>query len=143
MIAWDGPRPVANSETADYWDALRQHTIRIRRCQDCRHWIHPPVAMCPSCGSADIASETVSGSGSLYSFTEVHREFVPGIAPPYVSVLVELEEQPGLRIVGMLVQTSADGLQIGERVRPVFHDVGDGATLLLFDTEDRGETDAD
>ena len=130
---WSGPVPVADIDSAPFWDGLRHHELRILRCADCRTFVHPPQASCPTCLSLDLAAEAVSGRGSVYSFTVVNREFAPGIKPPYVAALVELEEQDGLRLVTNLVNVTIADVRIAMPVRVVFHDLeGEDVTLAFF-----------
>ena len=79
----------------------------------------------------------MSGRGIVYSFTVVNREFAPGIKPPYVVALVDLEEQEGLRLVTNLVNVTIGDVRIGMPVRVVFsHDIeGEEVTLAFFEPE--------
>ncbi len=131
---WAGPLPVPDIDTEPFWAGLRQHRLDILRCADCQLWVHPPQASCPRCLSLQVSPETVSGRGVVYSFTVANREFAPGIKPPYVAALVDLEEQDGpppLRLVTTLVNVRIGDVRIGMPVRVVFHDI-DGQTTLAF-----------
>jgi hypothetical protein len=130
---WRGPIPVPDLESEQYWRGLREREIRILQCADCRYWIHPPLAACPRCHGFDLHPEAVEGVGTVYSYTVVHREFAPGIEPRYVAALVELPEQPGLRLLTNVVNCDEDSLQIGLPVQAVFHDIDDTTALLFFE----------
>ena len=131
---WTGPVPVADIDSAPFWEGLRRHELRILRCNDCRTFVHPPQASCPKCLSLGLTAEAVSGRGTVYSFTVVNREFAPGIAPPYVAALVDLEEQDGLRLVTNLVNVTVGEVRIGMPVRVLFCDLeGADVTLALFE----------
>jgi uncharacterized OB-fold protein len=91
--------------------------------------------MCPACRSLDVDWEAVSGRGSIWSFVVSHPPLLPAYAElaPYNVVVVALDEDPTLRLVGNLV-TSADGaigeidpstIEIGEAVEVVFAPIGD------------------
>ena len=134
---WTGPVPVADIDSAPFWDGLRSHELRILRCAECRTYVHPPQASCPKCLSLELAAEAVSGRGSVYSFTVVNREFAPGIKPPYVAALVDLVEQDGLRLVTNLVNVTIGDVRIGMPVRVVFFDLeGEDVTLALFEPDE-------
>ena len=75
------PVPVIDPDSAAYWESLRQGTLAICRCTECRRWMHPPLERCRYCGGAS-AVEPVSGVGSVYSFIVVRRAMVPGFPPP-------------------------------------------------------------
>jgi uncharacterized OB-fold protein len=132
---WEGPIPVPSIDAEPFWTGLREGELRILHCQNCGHWIHPPLARCPVCHSDQLKAEAVSGRGFLYSFTIAHREFAPGIKPPYVVAVVELEEQPGLRLLTNLVNCNAADVEIGLQVRALFRDVSDDAALVFFEPE--------
>ncbi|HYT38726.1 MAG TPA: OB-fold domain-containing protein [Acidimicrobiia bacterium] len=138
---WRGPIPVADIDSAPFWDGLRRHELLILRCRECRTFVHPPQASCPRCLSLDPAPEPVSGRGTVYSFTVANREFAPGIVPPYVVALVDLVEQESLRLVTNLVNVSIGDVRIGMPVRVVFSDLeldGEDATLAYFEPDHGG-----
>jgi uncharacterized OB-fold protein len=132
---WNGPTPVPEPETEAYWNGLREREVRILRCGNCANWVHYPVAMCGRCHSFDLVATPVAGTGTVYSFTVVHREFVPGVLPPYVVAVIELDEQQDVHLNTNLVNVRTDELAIGMRVRPVFFDVDDKTTLLYHEPE--------
>lgn len=129
-------RPVENGYEGTYWTAAREHRLEIERCRDCGHWIHYPKGWCPRCRTRNVRAEAVSGRGRLVSHTTTHRPPVPveHTATPVVHVLVELEEQAGLRVAATL---TGGVPRIGARVHVVWDD-RDGYTLPRFalDEED-------
>jgi uncharacterized OB-fold protein len=113
---------------------LHRHAIELQRCAGCGVFVFYPRAICPSCGSFELRWVPVTGKGTLYSFTIVHRATVPEFRPdmPYVVALVDLDEGP--RLMATLVDVPADATQIriGARVEIVYHDVTPDVTLLRF-----------
>ena len=84
----------------------------------------------------------MSGKGRIWSFAFPHPPLLPVFAQlaPYNVIVVELAEDPTLRMVGNLV-TSADGpineinpttIKIGTPVQVVFHHVGDDVALARW-----------
>ena len=69
-----------------------------------------PLHRRPRCTSRTSADE-----GAVYSYIVVRQALVPGRVPPYVVALIELAEQPGLRINAVLDADPAD-VRIGQRV---------------------------
>ncbi len=116
-----------------YWDAASEHRLDILRCGDCGTWIHYPQPRCPACRGADVAPQTVSGRGTVASFTVTHFAPTPALADslPITLVMVELEEQAGLRVVTNLVGAEPGALRIGLPVEVVFED-RDGETIPQF-----------
>jgi uncharacterized OB-fold protein len=60
----------------------------------------------------------VPREGVIYTFTRVHRAFLPaGGDPPYTVALVELDGVPGVRLLTVLVGPGNEDPAIGDRVR--------------------------
>lgn len=126
-----GILPEPDETTRFYWEAAARHELQILRCRRCRTFIHYPRLICPRCDGKDLAPERVSGRGTVYSYTIAHRE-VPGRPVPFALVLVELEEQQGLRVLANLLDCALDQIRIGMPVEVTFEDVGGGMTLPQF-----------
>jgi hypothetical protein len=93
--------------------------------------------MCPQCQSTEVTWSLMSGRGTVWSFVVPHPPLLPDYAElaPYNVVVVALDEDPTLRLVGNLV-TSAEGpinelleIEIGTPVRVVFAAVSDDVSL--------------
>lgn len=117
------PVPVPDVVSAGYWDALAAGTFALARCGDCRRWDHPPQERCRHC-AGPMAFEPVSGEGTVFSFIVNRRQFVPGHPAGEVIALVELVEQPGLRVTGLL-DADPDRVVIGAPVTVRIAQVGD------------------
>ena len=129
---WSGPVPVPDRDSAFYWSGLRERRLLVLRCQSCSYLIHPPVVGCPRCGGTDLGQRELAGTGTVYSFTVVNREFAPGIKPPYIVAIVAMDEQADLRMVTNLVDVEVGQVRIDRHVRVVFHDISPEATLAFF-----------
>jgi uncharacterized OB-fold protein len=86
--------------------------------------------VCPACLSEELAWETCTGRGSIYSFTVVHRAPFPGAVVPFVLVIVELEE--GHAMLSRLVECSPEEAAIDAPVEVVFVDQSDSISLPCF-----------
>jgi uncharacterized OB-fold protein len=122
--------PVPDEESAGFWEGTAAGQLRMQACSSCGRWRHPPRAMCPHCRSTERQWKPVSGRGTVWSFVVPHPPLLPAYAEiaPYNVIVVALEEDPILRLVGNLV-TRADGaineidpstIKIGETVSVVF-----------------------
>jgi uncharacterized OB-fold protein len=118
------PEPLPDVDSVGFWDAARQGKLVISRCQDCRRWQHPPQERCRLCGGP-VAFEPVSGRGTIYSFILVRQATVPGHQVPYVVAQVELIEQPGLRLTGV-VRGDVDTVECDQAVEVCFGDPSPG-----------------
>jgi hypothetical protein len=119
------PRPIPDADTQSFWDAVAARRLLIPRCGVCDRWIWQPRPVCPSCRAPAPVWTEVSGSGRIASWTVIHPPVLPVWAErvPFVVVLVELDE--GVRLIGQLVdgdgtllQTNgeAEGIAMGARV---------------------------
>ena len=69
--------------------------------------------------------------GTVYSYTVTHQD-VPGYTAPFAVVIVELEEQAGLRMVSNVVDVPPDDVRIGMPVEVTFQPVAEDVWLPLF-----------
>jgi uncharacterized OB-fold protein len=87
--------------------------------------------MCPACRSFADEWVRVSGRGHVYSWVVCHPPVLPAFRErtPYAVVLVELAEDPGLRIIGNWRGPGAEAIRIGLPVEVIFEEAGEGITL--------------
>ncbi|WP_280425972.1 Zn-ribbon domain-containing OB-fold protein [Nocardia carnea] len=130
------PRPVPDAHSAPYWAAAARHELAIARCGGCDRFEIPPGAICSHCGTTDpgFRFEPVSGLGVVRSWTVIHRASLLGFARdvPYLLVDVELAEQPGLRMIGRLLDGPDSELREGIPVRVAFEDIAPGTAVPAF-----------
>jgi uncharacterized OB-fold protein len=126
------PAPERGPETDPFWSATSEGRLLLAECVNCGDVIWYPRALCPSCGGRSINWVDASGRGRIYSFSVVHRG--PGAyrdAVPYVVAYVELEEGP--RVLTNIVGCEPREVRIGQPVRVVFDDTGEGSALYRFE----------
>jgi uncharacterized OB-fold protein len=119
------PVPQVNDDNRDFWTGGRDGELRIARCGDCGYYIHPPTPRCPQCLSEDVQPSIVSGRGVVYTYTVNEREWAPGVEVPYVIAIVQLDEQPDLRLMTNIVGCSPADVTIGMPVQVEFREQGD------------------
>lgn len=122
--------PLSDGQAGFFWTSGADGTLRFLRCMTCAYFIHPPASYCPQCGGRDAAPERVCGRGSVYSFTINHQPWDGGL-DPYVIGIVEMAEQPGLRLMTNIVGAVPEEVYIGMPVEVVFED-HDPVFLPLF-----------
>ncbi|HET7100080.1 MAG TPA: OB-fold domain-containing protein [Terriglobia bacterium] len=107
---------------APYWEATRQHALKIQSCAKCGAWQWGPEWICHRCHSFDLAWKEVAGEGRIYSYQRiwhpVHRAL--NGHGPYIAVLVELPQAGNVRMVGNLLGDPRQDVWIGAGVRAVF-----------------------
>lgn len=131
------PVPVADDRSRPFWDATAGHRLVLARCARCGRLCHPPDAACPHCGSIDpeFSYVPVEGSGAIRSWTVIRQSFLQGFDVPFVLVDVELAVQPGLRLIGRLVDGPDAPFGLGVPVRVAFEDVAPGVAVPAFALE--------
>lgn len=130
----DMPAPGANRETLPWWQAAAEHRLVVQRCEACGHMRHPPGPTCSACRSFDMGWQELSGRGTVYTYTVVHRAFVPSLAArlPYVVIVVELEGGGGVRLTTNLVDADPATVRVGMAVEVAWEDMGPGLALPRF-----------
>jgi uncharacterized OB-fold protein len=119
------PVPQINDDNRDFWTGGRDGELRIVRCHDCGYYIHPPSPRCPRCLGDDVAPSPVSGRGRVYTYTVNRRAWSPGLEVPYVIAIVQLDEQPDLRLMANIVGGSVDDVAIDMPVQVEFREQGE------------------
>jgi len=118
------PIPLITEDNEAFWTGGRDGRLLIVRCQECGNYSHPPAPRCSVCFSANVAPLPVSGRGRVYSFTINRQQWSPELEVPYVLAVVELEEQPELRIFTNIVGCPVDRVTIGMPVTVEFVERG-------------------
>jgi uncharacterized OB-fold protein len=130
----DGPLlPPIDANTAPFWEGARRGELRVQRCSETGRLIFPPRPMSPWAPHAAPVWSTLSGRGTIWSFVVAHPPLLPYYAEraPYNVILVALEEDPRIRLIGNLVASASGDIgavdpatvAIGARVRVVFQAV--------------------
>ena len=124
---------------APFFDAAAAGELRIQACTNCGRLRHPPRPMCPHCRSLDREWRLMSGRGTVWSFVVAHPPLLPAYAEvaPYNVVVVALDDDPSIRLVGNVVASayapldSVDpgDISIGAPVTVVFPAAIDGVVL--------------
>lgn len=103
-----------------YWEALSRGELVLPACSVCGAWQWYPYEFLKCHAEAVHEWKAVPKTGTVFTFTVVHRGFLPNAArdaPPYVSALVELDGIPGVRIPTFLVELGERTPAIGLRVQ--------------------------
>lgn len=112
--------PQLNDLNRAFWTSGRDGALRFLRCGDCGYYVHPPAPLCPRDLSKNLSPQPVSGRATVATYTVNHQPWMPGPELPYVVAIVEIEEQPSLRLTTNLVHCAPDDVHIGMKVQVVF-----------------------
>ena len=129
------PQPVPDAATGPYWAAANEGRLVMPHCKDCGKYHFYPHPLCPHCNSAALDWVAVSGRGTLYSFTVVHRAPSKAFAGdvPYVVAVVELAEGP--RLMSNLTGCAPEAAKIGMPVKVAFRKLAESVTLPVFEPQ--------
>jgi uncharacterized OB-fold protein len=114
-----------STANAAFWAAARAGHIELQRCRNCRQLRFFPAPVCPACLAEDATLERMSGRGTVYACTTVHRAPNPSFAKetPYTIALIDLTE--GARLMARLENMPAGDAGVGASV--AFAGVVDGS----------------
>ena len=119
----DFPLPDVEWEpTRELWAGAARGELMLPRCTGCSRYVWYPDGACRFCGDKTLAWTRVSGRARLFSWSIVHRAFIPQLAElvPYVTGLVAIEEDPTVRLATFVVDCPHDALRIDMPMRVVF-----------------------
>jgi len=108
--------------------------IALQECAKCGTVQHPPEEICHACQGLEFTIREVEGRGTIHSYIVVHHAANHALRyrVPYAVVLIALEDQPAVRIVGNLLNIASEQIQIGMPVRAVWEEIEvDGEILRL------------
>jgi hypothetical protein len=117
------PSPIPDELDKPFWDACNQGRLVIQNCTWCDRLQHPPEAACWKCGSADnLEWREVSGRGKIYGYGVMYDCPVTLLTDdqPFNLAVVELEEDPGIKMLSHLPGTPVDRVPVGASVRVEF-----------------------
>lgn len=131
--------PALDDDSTTFWEGCAEGELRVQRCTSCGHRQFPPRQMCPQCQSFELDHVAVSGRGTVWSFAVPHPPLLPAYAEfaPYAVAVIELDEDPALRMVGNLVTGPGEPIdsvdpstvEIGQAVEVVFTPMDDEISL--------------
>ena len=121
--------------SAPFWEGCARGELLVQRFTASGNLVIPPRPMDPVSRTLEYEWVPMSGRGTIWSFAVPHPPLLPAYSElaPYNVVVVALDEDPGLRLVGNLVaredgpinEVDPASIEIGEPVRVVFQRVDD------------------
>ena len=108
----------------------------LQACTQCEAVQFPPEDACRGCGGFDFTPRESAGRGRVESSVVVHHPVHPALRAhvPYAVVLVSLDDAPGVRLVGNVLNRTPAAIAIGDSVRVAFEEIRDpetGETLRI------------
>jgi uncharacterized protein len=129
------PHPVPTDDERAFWAGGADGLLLVHRCCVCGRWFHPPGPVCPACHAIDVAPCPVSGRATVWAATVNHQQWFPTLRTPYVVAIVELPEQPGLRMLTNVIGCDPETVHSGMAVKVAFERLADDIWLPVFRPE--------
>ena len=127
------PLPEPTPATQPFWDALREHKLKLQRSKKTGKVIYYPRLVSPYGPKDTLEWVECSGRGTVYSFTIARRPTAPqwGGEGDLAIAIVELEE--GARLTANILNCAPEAVKVGMQVKALFVDVTPECTLLQFE----------
>lgn len=131
-MSHEKPLPIISDDNAAFWQATKEHELRLQRCAACHHFRYPISKVCPECLSEEAEWTRVSGRGTVYACVTFHQVYHPAYAgeTPYNVSMIQLDEGP--RMISNVVGCPVDQVRVGDAVEVRFDDVNDTITIPRF-----------
>lgn len=118
---------------APFWKASSEERLAIQCCASCDTQRWPPRFRCNECGSFETKWVDRSACGTLFSWTIVGRQTAKGYTDvPYAVGIVELEGEPGIRMIGKLENVPLANLVAGMPLKAKFTVAGRDHQMTLI-----------
>jgi uncharacterized OB-fold protein len=127
--------PSSTPVTEPFWHGTRDGVLRAQYCLACERYYFYPRSFCPRCWSREVEWRTLSGRGTVASFSVVTRPS-RGVYEdaPYVVALIELQE--GIRMMSNIVGLDDPSrIELDAPVEVGFED-RDGVRVPVFSLRD-------
>jgi len=131
--------PCIDNINEPFWQGCREGVLRLQQCPVSSRLIFPPRAVNPWSPRDKAQWTDVSGRGTIWSVIAPHPPLMLDFTElaPYNAIIVELEEDPTIRLVGNLVPEAGapinaiayEEIEIGTAVQVVFERVNDEISL--------------
>lgn len=125
------PLPQQTPESRPFWEGCQKGLFLLQYCAKCNSINWFPRKFCFACGSDHFDWREAKGTGTLETYTSIHRAMSQAWESeiPYSLAMVRLDE--GIRLVTRLTGFTHEPV-VDSRVRVRFVDVGDDVKLPFF-----------
>lgn len=114
--------PVPDDLSKPFWDACNEDRLLIQNCSACDRMQFPPEQACAKCGSSELDWREVSGNGRVNGYCVMYDSRVRLLQAdqPFNIAVIELEDDPDIKMFSHLPGTKPDEVTIGASVMVEF-----------------------
>lgn len=123
------PSPVPDEVSKPFWDACNEGRLVVQNCTTCSRLQHPPAKACPQCGSeSNLEFRQMSGRGTIHGYCVSHdsRVMMLQAIQPFNLAVIELEDDPDIKMLSHLPGTPTDEVPVGAKVQVEFEETHNG-----------------
>ncbi|MEM9255347.1 MAG: OB-fold domain-containing protein [Pseudomonadota bacterium] len=131
--------PFIDELNAPFWEGCREGVLRLQQCPQTKRLLFPPRPVNSWTPRLPSVWTEVSGRGQIWSVIEPNPPLMLNFAElaPYNAIVVALDEDPSLRMIGNLVsapgrpvnEIAYEDIVIGSAVKVVFEKITEEFTL--------------
>lgn len=110
--------PIVTPDAKFFWDAADRGEFVGQRCGACARYTFPPRPMCPYCHSLERQIVSLSGLGTVQSWTVPRHPPAFGFEEPPVVAVIRLKE--GVNFVSNVVGVKPQDVEVGMPVMVLF-----------------------
>ncbi|MCX6023966.1 MAG: OB-fold domain-containing protein [Chloroflexi bacterium] len=127
--------PMPDEVSQPFWDACNERRLTVQNCTACNRMQFPPEKACYACGSdQNLAWREVSGRGKVHGYCVMYdsRLKLLQLDQPFNIVIIELEEDPAIKMLSHLPGRAPDDVPVGGKVMVDFQEVAPGRLVHEF-----------
>jgi uncharacterized OB-fold protein len=122
--------PILTPDAKFFWEAADRGEFVGQRCGECAKYTFPPRPMCPSCHSLERQVVSLSGQGTVQSWTVPRHPPAFGFTEPPIVAVIRLKE--GVNFVSNVINVKLEDVRIGMPVAVLFEPTMDNHKIPVF-----------
>ena len=113
------PQPTRTPANAPLLDAWAKGELLLQQCDDCAAKVFFPRELCPACWSPRLAWKPSAGTGTIVSYTRIHRQIHAAFAAEVPTLLAEVKLDDGWLMIARVLARDHASVASGTRVQLV------------------------
>jgi uncharacterized OB-fold protein len=118
------PLPTTTLGNMAFWDGLKEHQFKIPHCRECGAYSWVPYPACKNCQSEAIDWDPISGQGTVWTYSVVHRGAGFHETPYVVAVAkLDVDGPRSVLVLATLIDVDPEQVHIGMPVKIGYDDI--------------------